>query len=287
MCLGLLWMSPAQAQQVLSNGGGSFENGGTTMTFTIGETVIGTFSQANGIMTQGFNQAQLAPELQLIAESGALISGAELLFSTIEPGGSINLVLTIRNGGNGPFSISALNFTGDPVFTIDESISFPLTLQASGEQMLTLRFSPEQADDYSGQLTIEHTDAGATQPFIVNLSASAIIADLPLMPWSATLLLSLLVISLAIRSIRYPDTIILFPTKITNQNNHEKTSTLSKCPVVWGRTQPTGPGTASHPVPDDHPQRRWRGGDESKCGATAYGSSDYCNWYSSIPGDPH
>ena len=202
MWLSLLSMSSVQAQQVLSNGGGSFENGGTTMTFTVGETVISTFNQSNGTMIQGFNQAQLAPELQVEAESGVLISGAELLFPTIEPGGSSTLVLTIRNAGNGPFSISALDFTGDPVFTIDESISFPLTLQASGEQMLTLRFSPNQADDYVGQLTIEHTDAGATQPFIVNLSASAIIADLPLMSWSATLLLSLLVISLAIRSIR-------------------------------------------------------------------------------------
>jgi hypothetical protein len=153
-------------------------------------------------MIQGFNQAQLAPELQVEAESGTLISGAELLFSTIEPGGSSTLVLTIRNAGNGPFSISALDFTGDPVFTIDESISFPLTLQASGEQMLTLRFSPNQADDYVGQLTIEHTDAGATQPFIVNLSASAIIADLPLMPWWATMMLSVALIGIAIRSIR-------------------------------------------------------------------------------------
>jgi hypothetical protein len=136
------------------------------------------------------------------AESGVLISGAELLFPTIEPGGSSTLVLTIRNAGNGPFSISALDFTGDPVFTIDESISFPLTLQALGEQRLTLRFSPDQVDNYSGQLTIEHTDAGANQPFIVNLRASAIIADLPLMPWSATLLISLALIGVAIRSIR-------------------------------------------------------------------------------------
>lgn len=202
MCWALLSMSPAQAQQVLSNGGGSFENGGTTMTFTVGETVISTFSQSNGIMTQGFNQAQLAPELQVEAESGALISDAELLFSIIEPGGSGTLVLTIRNAGNGPFSISALNFTGDPVFTIDESISFPLTLPASGEQVLTLRFSPDQPDDYVGQLTIEHTDVGASQPFILNLSASAMIADLPLMPWWATILLSLALIGVAIRSIR-------------------------------------------------------------------------------------
>lgn len=172
------------------------------MTFTVGETVISTFTQPNGTMTQGFNQAQLAPELQVQAESGALISGAELLFATVEPGGNSTLVLTIRNAGNGPFSISALNFTGDPVFSIEESISFPLTLQPADEQVLTLRFSPDQADDYLGQLSIEHTDAGATQPFILNLRASAMIADLPLMPWWATLLISLALIGVAIRSIR-------------------------------------------------------------------------------------
>jgi hypothetical protein len=52
------------AQQVISSGGGSFENGGATITFTVGETVISTFSQLNGSMTQGFNQAQLAAEIE-------------------------------------------------------------------------------------------------------------------------------------------------------------------------------------------------------------------------------
>jgi hypothetical protein len=76
MCWALLSIGPAQAQQVLSSGGGSFQSSEATMTFTVGETVIATFSQSNGIMTQGFNQAQLAPELQVQAESGNLISGA-------------------------------------------------------------------------------------------------------------------------------------------------------------------------------------------------------------------
>jgi hypothetical protein len=191
------------AQQVLSNGGGSFENGGAIMTFTVGETVISTFTQPNGpSLTQGFNQAQQAPELQVQAESGILISGAELLFSTVEPGSSSTLQVTIRNAGNGPFQITGFNFTGASVFSIEESISLPLVLPAAGEQILTLRFSPDQADDYLGQLSIEHTDVGATQPFILNLNASAVIADLPLMPWWATMLLSLTLIGVAIRNIR-------------------------------------------------------------------------------------
>jgi hypothetical protein len=172
------------------------------MTFTVGETVIATFSQSNGIMTQGFNQAQLAPELQVQAESGNLISGAELFFATVEPGEGSTLVLTIRNAGNGPFSITALNFAGDPFFTIEGGPTLPLVLPAGGEQILTLRFSPDEAADYTGRLSIEHTDAGATQPWVLNLRASAVIADLPLMPWWATLLISLVLIGVSIRSIR-------------------------------------------------------------------------------------
>jgi hypothetical protein len=64
MCVALISLYPLSAQQVISSGGGSFENGGATITFTVGETVISTFSQLNGSMTQGFNQAQLAAEIE-------------------------------------------------------------------------------------------------------------------------------------------------------------------------------------------------------------------------------
>lgn len=189
------------AQQVVSSGGGSFQSSQATMTFTIGETVISSFSQSNAIMTQGFNQAQLAAEIEVRDDTGPLASGAELLFATVEPGGSSTLLLTIRNTGNDPLRVSALTFSGDPVFSIEGPPILPLVLPAGTEQMLTLRFSPAEVADYTGQLSMEHSDTAAS-PLTFILSASAVIFDLPVMPFGGILLLLLSIVGLAVRSIR-------------------------------------------------------------------------------------
>lgn len=200
-CLVFVWIWSLQAQQVLSSGGGSFQSTEATMTFTIGETVISSFINPNATLTQGFNQAQLAAEIQVLSEAGPLTSGAELLFATVEPDGSSTLLLTIRNTGNDPLGVSALNFNGDPVFSIDGPPILPLVLPVGTEQVLTLRFSPAEVSDYTGQLSMEHTDTDAS-PWILNLRASAVIFDLPVMPLGGILLLSLSLLGLAVRSIR-------------------------------------------------------------------------------------
>lgn len=200
-CLVFACVWSLQAQRVVSSGGGSFQSTEATMTFTIGETVISSFINPNATMTQGFNQAQLAGEIEVRDEAGPLTSGAELLFATVEPDGSSTLQVTIRNTGNDPLRVSALTFSGDPVFSIDGAPSLPIVLQPGTEQVLTLRFSPDQVADYTGQLSIEHTDTDAS-PWILNLRASAVIFDLPVMPLGGILLLSLSLLGLAVRSIR-------------------------------------------------------------------------------------
>ena len=201
VCLALIATCPAHAQQVLSNGGGSFENGGTTMTFTVGETVIATFSQPNGIMTQGFNQS-LNPELQLLDEAGNLACGGDVLFPTVEPGDNSTVSLSIRNeSSTDPLSITALDFSGAPVFSIESPPSLPLAIPAGQEVGLSLRFSPDQADDFMGILSIINTDLDEGT-CLVNLSGSAQIVDLPALPLPAILLLGLSVLALGISSLR-------------------------------------------------------------------------------------
>lgn len=60
----LLLASSAQGQQVLGSSGGSFENAESSLTFTIGEPVIATFSQSDITMTNGFHQHHDTPEEQ-------------------------------------------------------------------------------------------------------------------------------------------------------------------------------------------------------------------------------
>lgn len=202
----LLWLTlvcayPLRAQQVFSNGGGSFQNAEASITFTVGETVISTFTNPNATLTQGFNQA-LDSEIQLEDASGNLGCGGDLLFATVEPGDNSTVLLTIRNeSSTGPLSIRALDFSGDPVFSIASPPSLPLSIPANQQTELTLQFAPDQANDFTGALSIENNDADEGI-CIINLSASAQVFDLPALPLPALLLLGMSVLLLGVRSVR-------------------------------------------------------------------------------------
>jgi hypothetical protein len=49
----------AQPQQVISSSGGAFENSSGSISFTIGECIIGTHSSTGSMLTQGFQQPKL------------------------------------------------------------------------------------------------------------------------------------------------------------------------------------------------------------------------------------
>jgi len=55
----LFWFSKISAQQVVANAGGSLQSTSGTISFTLGEVVIDTKSNANGAITQGFHQTKL------------------------------------------------------------------------------------------------------------------------------------------------------------------------------------------------------------------------------------
>ncbi len=52
-------ISTAKAQQVIAAGGNHHEAGGTSISWTLGETVIETFKADENIITQGFHQSKL------------------------------------------------------------------------------------------------------------------------------------------------------------------------------------------------------------------------------------
>jgi len=172
------------------------------MTFTVGETVIASFTNnPYATMTQGFNQAQLAPKLRLEAEAGDLACDGELFFPTVEPEAMSTAPLTLRNEGNDPLLISALELSGAAVFSLESAPTEALVIPVGGYYELNLSFTPEQVADYTGMLRIEHTDVDAG-PCALTLVASAVYADVPALPLPALLLLTFSLLGLSLRSIR-------------------------------------------------------------------------------------
>jgi hypothetical protein len=166
------------AQQVISSGGGFFTDlSGNSMTFTIGEVVIGTFptgAASNAILTQGFNQPLPNPEIQLLSGANTLACGGDFFFPFTEPGSSSVRLLTIRNEGGANLTVSGLSLGGDAVFTIENGPMPPFSIAPGQQEVLTLRFLPTAEQAYTGTLTITNTDSdeGAC---VVNLSATAVI----------------------------------------------------------------------------------------------------------------
>jgi len=94
-----------------------------------------------------------------------------------------------------------LELSGAAVFSLESAPNLPLVIQAGEAYVLNLTFTPEQADDYTGMLRIEHTDIDAG-PCVLTLLASAVYADVPALPLPALLLLTFSLLGLSLRSIR-------------------------------------------------------------------------------------
>jgi hypothetical protein len=163
------------AQQVVSSGGGFFTDpSGNSMTFTIGEVVIGTFASGNATLTQGFNQPLPNPEIQLLSGANNLACGGDFFFPFTEPGSSSDRLLTVRNDGGANLTVSSLNFTGDPVFALINPPNLPLVIAPGQQAVLTIRFSPTAEQAYTGTLPIVNDDSDEGN-CVVNLSATAVI----------------------------------------------------------------------------------------------------------------
>ncbi len=165
---------PLHSQQAISSGGGFFQGGGASLSFTIGESVIATFSQGNAQLTQGFNQPLPPPEIQLLVGANDLACGGDFFFVGVDPGQSSDRQLVIENEGAGSLNIMSFTFGGDAVFNIENGPTPPFSIPPGQQEVLTLRFSPTAEQAYSGTLTISNDDTDESM-CVVNLRGSAVI----------------------------------------------------------------------------------------------------------------
>jgi hypothetical protein len=74
-CLFGMLFPYSRAQEIISNSGGYFENSNGSISMTIGEPIIETFSNGTNILTQGFQQSRLsAVSIFELEDSGISIS---------------------------------------------------------------------------------------------------------------------------------------------------------------------------------------------------------------------
>lgn len=166
---------------------------GSSLTNVNGEAGISYYVENVGLK---YIQIPPAPDLQLLnAQDVPSACGFDQPFYYAQAGSGKTVTLTVQNLGDGPLEVTALNFSGDPVFSTFNSL--PLVVPPGGSSPLFINFSPVAEQAYTGQLTIVSNDP-TTPNCTVNLSGSADPADVPTMGQWAYLLFGLMIFTLGI-----------------------------------------------------------------------------------------
>lgn len=96
---------------------------------------------------------------------------SSLNFGTVGIGQNRALTFTLANLGTAPLNVVAFVFS-NPQFSV-LSPAAPFTLQPSGQQLVSVRFSPNASGTVNATLTILNTDP-QRQTYVVNLSATGV-----------------------------------------------------------------------------------------------------------------
>lgn len=119
-----------------------------------------------------------APEINVLNGTTAVQSGGSVSFGSVQVGNGLNRILTVRNTGTGPLTLTPLTNADLPAgFSIVTNFA-STTLAAGASTTITLRFTPTVAGTTSGALTLVSDDADEGS-FVINLTGSATPAPAP------------------------------------------------------------------------------------------------------------
>jgi hypothetical protein len=125
----------------------------------------------------GLDAFNAAPAGDAGLELGALyIDQSSLDFGYVPVGSSESKTLILANEGADPFTVDSLDLLGADAFSLDAVVGLPLTL-GSGENMaVTVRFAPEESDDFLGAVALA-TDL-AEAPYVeIQLDGTSLAAE--------------------------------------------------------------------------------------------------------------
>ena len=140
---GIIISANAQSmnQDVVSNAGDEFVNGGVSMSWTLGETVIETFSNASIVLTQGFHQSQVTvfgiepvgPDLDISVYPNPTSSVLNIDFGSFDKSAIIHIA-----DMNGKL-IQKKTLSSNDILNIDHLASGMYLLDIKNEQNQTLK----------------------------------------------------------------------------------------------------------------------------------------------------
>lgn len=96
-------------------------------------------------------------------------------YGDIRVGAFTRWFLEIENIGDAPLIITEI-VSNDEVFIIDESITFPITIQTLDSVLVGIWFNPQSDASYGGKLSIENNDPG-NNPYYVNISGDGLLKN--------------------------------------------------------------------------------------------------------------
>ena len=98
------------------------------------------------------------------------VAPSELIFGDVVPGFVVEQTFHVVNAGRSALEISDLSLSTGPSFEFDyeapvddEGVPLdPISLERSETMAVTVKFSPENLDDYTGQVVISSNDEDAS-----------------------------------------------------------------------------------------------------------------------------
>ena len=179
LCISTLGMAQSIQRQVINSAGGTFTNGGITLTSNIGEAVIGTISNNGITLRQGFLQPDDSVEIL-----APIFNTGNLAFCQ---GDSVRLYTNSGTGYTYQWTLNGNNITGatDTFYYATTSGSYRVVVSdgsnnaTSNEKIVTVNTNPTVSIQASGALafcqggSVTLTASGASQYSWSNASTNS------------------------------------------------------------------------------------------------------------------
>lgn len=162
----------------------------TTITIRFTPTATGTTAGSFTLVSDDSNEGSFvinltgsatpapAPEITITNGTVNVLSGGSVSFGSVQVGGYINKVITIKNTGTGPLTLTQPTAGDMPAgYSIVTNLG-STTLAAGASTTITIRFTPTSAGTTNGALTLLSNDSDEGS-FVINFTGSATPAPAP------------------------------------------------------------------------------------------------------------
>lgn len=114
------------------------------------------------------------PEINIKQGATSYLSGGTpYVFANTTAGASTSVTFTIENLGNQNLIITGNTFTGNPPFSLNPALTYPISIANSGTTTFTIVFAPTVPGPYSGSITFANNDSDEGS-YVLNFSGTCV-----------------------------------------------------------------------------------------------------------------